>query len=160
VGTINVVPAGFAGAGTAIVGDYVGGGWYSVASTLGPLTLEETTGGGPEGIAWVAAGAKDFASNSALLSLHMLGEVDACLVDSFGAPTGCQPFMTGLIGAEGAAIDPVTGDFLFTTFQAGNQIAVVSLNPEPAPAGLVGLGLLGLFCLGRRKHKARPAGGC
>ena len=33
-------------------------------------------------------------------------------------------FITGLNGAEGAQIDPLTGDFLFSTFGANDRIAV------------------------------------
>jgi hypothetical protein len=33
--------------------------------------------------------------------------------------------MTGLTGAEGALIDPVTGDFIFSTFGGGDHVIVV-----------------------------------
>ena len=43
-------------------------------------------------------------------------------------------FITGLSGAEGAAIDPVTGDFLFSTYGGGNRvIAVRGFRPTRAP---------------------------
>ena len=32
----------------------------------------------------------------------------------------------GLTGAEGAVIDPLTGDFIFSTFGGGNEIDVIS----------------------------------
>ena len=36
-----------------------------------------------------------------------------------------RDFITVLEGAEGAAIDPLTGDFLFSTFGGGHRIIVV-----------------------------------
>ena len=81
-------------------------------------------------------------------------------------------------GAEGAAIDPLTGDFLFSTFGGGNQVIVVQgfldpceidpdlpecdgsgepgpgpSVPEPTTLGLFGVGLAGLgFARRRRLH--------
>lgn len=50
-----------------------------------------------------------------------------------------QNVITGLSGAEGAFIDPVTGDFLFSTFGGGNQ--VIRLSGFPAPtAAMVSIG--------------------
>jgi hypothetical protein len=130
------------------------------------VTLVESTPGGPEGIVWIHAGTPDFAANGTLISPHDLSEVDACLADSYGAPYACVPFITGLGHTEGATIDPVSGDYLFSTFGAPNQIAVVSdfgtPTPEPSAAEFVGLGLMGLYLLRRhhrRTYKAGPAGG-
>lgn len=40
--------------------------------------------------------------------------------------------MTGLTGAEGAFLDPYSGDFLFTTFGGGNRlIAIRGFTPNP-----------------------------
>ena len=36
-----------------------------------------------------------------------------------------RDFVTGLDGAEGAFVDPVTGDFLFSTYGGGNRVIVV-----------------------------------
>lgn len=44
--------------------------------------------------------------------------------------------MTGLSGAEGAAIDPLTGDFLFSTFGGGDRVIVV--RGFAAPVGILG----------------------
>src|SRR5205807_2019395 len=130
-----------------------GAGTYTISATP-----SSNTGGGPEGIVWVRAGNPDFATDSVLISLYGFGQVLACGVNADGAPDAatCQTFITGLGGAEGATIDPVTGDFLFSTFGGGNQIAVVSgfsaPTPEPAMEGVMGLGLLGIGAIWRRRR--------
>jgi hypothetical protein len=43
--------------------------------------------------------------------------------------------VTGLTGAEGALIDPVTGDFLFSTFGGGNKIIRISGFVVPSAIG-------------------------
>jgi hypothetical protein len=67
-------------------------------------------------------------------------------------------FITGLSGAEGAFIDPVTGDFLFSTFGGGNSVIRVSgfAVPPAVPdaestIGLFVLAAAGLLSLRRRK---------
>lgn len=170
VGTLGIVPGGFQGAGNFVIGSYSGGDWYTAALTPnGPgtysfaTTQTESTGGGPEGIVWVPVGNPDFVVNSALITLYSEGQVNACAADASGTPdaTTCTPFITGLSGAEGAAIDPVTGDFIFSTFGSGNQLVVVSGftsiagTPEPAAAGLMAFGIGAIGFLARRRRARR-----
>ena len=65
-------------------------------------------------------------------------------------------------------IDPLTGDFLFSTFGGGDRIVRVDgfvappqPNPNPTPRisepgalALFGLGLIGMGYISRRKRKA------
>jgi hypothetical protein len=44
-----------------------------------------------------------------------------------------QTFISGLTGAEGATIDPLTGDFLFSTFGGGDRVFVVRGFSQPSP---------------------------
>lgn len=92
------------------------------------------------------------ASSSAEFSA---GNVATYELDAMGNPiVGTRrDFITGLSGAEGAFIDPVTGDFVFSTFGGGNEVLVVQEFAVPEPASMLilapGAGLLAR----RRKQK-------
>ena len=68
-------------------------------------------------------------------------------------------FITGLTGAIGGTIDPLTNDFMFATFGAGHKVIVVqgfsapvvSSAPEPGTLALLALG--GVAVLAKRRHK-------
>jgi len=135
VGTCQFVPAGFAGAGIFKIGSFSASTWYDM--TLVPdaqgtfdvnaATATVFTGGGPEGIVYIQDGNPGFAVDSVLISEFSLGQVSAYDIDGNGdpVPTSRRPFLDGLGGAEGAVIDPVTGDFLFSTFGGGDRVLVV-----------------------------------
>ncbi|MEM1450407.1 MAG: hypothetical protein AAF957_18475 [Planctomycetota bacterium] len=134
-GTCNFVPSGFDGAGTFKILSFNGGGWYDIellpdgmgTYDIGTVTPTVNTGGGPEGLVWVAAGNPGFPSDSVLVSEFILGRVSAYEVDMNGdaIESTRRDFISGLGGAEGAVIDPLTGDFLFSTFGGGNRILLV-----------------------------------
>lgn len=176
---INFVPAGFGGAGHVKLVSYAGGQWYDAELApdgngtydlinLAQVILANGTNvpGGPEGFVYIAGGNPLFTSNSMLLSAYANGTVDSYEVDANGNPilNTRRTFVSGLSGAEGATIDPLTGDFLFSTFGGANQVVVVQgFNtppppppppngvPEPAMLGLFGLGLLALGMRRRRR---------
>ena len=170
VGSLGFVPTGFADAGGAKILSYNGGGWYNM--TLTPdgsgtfnvaVSLVNTPGGGPEGIAYVSGANAGFGADSVLVDEYSNGVVASYKIDGSADPilASRQVFLQGLAGAEGAVIDPLTGDFIFSTFGGGNQVVVVSgfEAPTPGPAGipepmtlsLFGAGLAGLAVLRRRK---------
>lgn len=169
-GTLAFVPAGFNGAGQLKIASYSSSQWYT--ATLTPdgfgtfdvtVTLEADLGSvGPEGIAYIAGSNAGFGGNdSVLVSEYSSNKVGAYRIDANGNPIvdSRVDFLSGLSGAEGALVDPLTGDFLFSTFGGTNRVLVISgfqappSNdvPEPAALGLLGLGILGIAGARRRK---------
>jgi hypothetical protein len=176
VGTLAFVPAGFAGAGDFKLASFSASTWYN--ATLTPdgggtynvaANLTATISGGPEGIVYVKGSNSGFGGkDSVLVSEFSAGLVAAYSIDGNGDPiaSSAQNFLTGLSGAEGAVIDPLTGDFLFSTFGGGNQVVVVSgfqapvPVPSPGPIASLVLVAIGLFLLrprgSRRDRQPQP----
>jgi PEP-CTERM motif len=176
LGSLNFVPTGFSNAGALVVASY-NNGKYGVLSlspdgsgtyNLGALTNGAgNIPGGPEGFVYIGAGNDNFSANSMLIAQYGSGTVTAYEVDAQGLPilaTG-RLFLSGLSGAEGSTIDPLTGDFLFSTFGGGNQIAVVqgfdvpvAAVPEPSTWAMLIIGFAGFgFMAYRRRNGAALA---
>jgi hypothetical protein len=130
VGALNFVPAGFPGAGQMKIVSYDAGTWYTAAFSpdgtgtfnITSATLNTTISGGPEGFTYVPIGSPIFPSGSSMLvSEYAAGIVSTYQIDANANPVPASRavFISGLTGAEGAVIDPVTGDFLFSTKKAG-----------------------------------------
>jgi hypothetical protein len=146
-GGVNFVPAGFPGAGELKVVVYDTGDWYTLAISpdgtgtynVNSATHETTIIGGPEGIFYVPQGSPNFVGFNVLVCEYGSGNVAAYSVNAGGNPIPAtrQDFITGLTGAEGAAIDPLTGDFLFSTFGGGNQVIVVQGFVPPRPVSTI-----------------------
>jgi PEP-CTERM motif len=147
---LNFVPLGFGGAGLVKLVSWSGGEWYSASlvpdgsgtfdlAGLSKIELDSANGnlaGGPEGFVYVAGANPGFAGqNSMLLSEFSAGTVGAFQLDGFGNPIASsrRDFLTGLTGAEGAVLDPLTGDFLFSTFGGGDRVVRISGFTEPPP---------------------------
>ncbi len=164
-GGLAFVPANHPGAGQLKIVTWAGGNWYTLgyapdgAGTFNitSSTLELTIAGGPEGIAYIPIGSPLFPQPSVLVSEYSAGEIGVYQTDANGDPVlaSRQDFITGLTGAEGAFIDPVTGDFLFSTFGGGNHVIVVRgfIIPEPASWALLVVSLIfgALTCVLRSK---------
>lgn len=145
---LRFLPAGFPGAGLLKVVTYSAGHWYTLpytpdgtgTYTFSTATLEVTIPGAPEGIAVVPTGSALFPNPSLLVSEYGAGKIAAYEVDATGDPVVAsrREFITGLTGAEGAVIDPVTGDFIFSTFGGGNHLVRVSGFVAPTPITISG----------------------
>ena len=143
------IPAGYPGAGGMRIAVYDTGQFYRVNYSVGaggvitPNSATEIVGShfdssvGPEGWAYVPFGSPQFSSPTMIISEYGNDVVAVYTMDSNGNPiiASRQVFVSGLSGAEGAAIDPVSGSFLFSTFGGANQVIVVTgfAPPQPPP---------------------------
>jgi hypothetical protein len=170
VGTLQFVPAGVPGAGRFKVASYNGGNIYDVTLipdglgtfNIGTVTVGPNLGANqPEGIVYIQAGNPLFPVASMLVSEFSAGRVSSYEIDANGDPILAtrRTFISGLSGAEGAAIDPLTGDFIFSTFGGANQVVVVrgfsapvtAAAPEPATVGFLAATMLPALALRRRR---------
>lgn len=169
MGSLVFVPQGYSGAGQLKVLSFNGGTWetlsYSSNTTTGTLDFGTTSGritvgGGPEGAAYVPLGSKGFINPSVLVSEYTTGRVVTYDIDANGDPiiASRRQLVIGLTGVEGAAIDPLTGDFFFSTFGGGNQVVRVTgfaaPVPEPGIYALMSAGLVLLGFAAKRRNRA------
>ena len=133
--SLQFVPAHFPTAGRLKLCSWSGGQFYDCQVSpdgLGTIDISvpvfrTALEGGPEGFVYVPLGSPLFGSSDMLVSEYSAGMVAHYVCDFNGDPdiTTRRTFVQGLLGAEGAFVDPVTGDFLFSTFGAGNEVVVV-----------------------------------
>ncbi len=153
-GSVAFVPAGYPGAGgirfiqvwpfgRMYTADLTpdGNGTFNV-SNVSPV-MEFGGGNSPEQMLWVPPNSPGFDDANKHVQVANYGSqrVAAYQLDANGHPNfGTQlAFMTGLVGSIGAVVDPLTGDFLFSTYGdsgAGDHIYVVSQTAASiAPTG-------------------------
>ncbi|MEI4231375.1 VPLPA-CTERM sorting domain-containing protein [Roseovarius sp. D22-M7] len=183
IAAITFVPPEFAGAGKAKIVSWSSGNFYDIGlSPDGSGTFDidgatqidldpdnagvQSLPGGPEGFVYIDDSNAGFFVDSMLVSDFSANRVSAYELDGDGNPLvpTRRDFLTGLSGAEGAFIDPVTGDFLFSTFGGGDRVVRVdgfiapppppgpSVIPLPAAAWLL-LGAIGAL-LGLRRRQS------
>jgi hypothetical protein len=126
-GGLLFVPPGLPGAGRLKITSYSGDKWYDttiVSNSAGTYDIQLPSHiidlpGDPEGFAYVKAGSPGFSRPSVLVALYMDNKIVAYEVDANGDPIPAtqRDFVTDLNGATGATRDPVTGDFIFTSFE-------------------------------------------
>ena len=105
------------------------------------------------------SGSPQFSGPSLLVSEYGVDEVAAYQVDANGDPMVAtrREFITGLDGAEGALLDPVTGDFLFSTFGGGSRVIVVRGFRAPPPAAPAARGGQDRQRIRRARHGSHQA---
>lgn len=146
------VPTGFPGEGRFKMVSWPDGEWNDVelapdgAGTYDVVSATEVAAsrlpGGPEGFIYVPLGSPLFDVPSILVSEFTAGRVASYEIDANGDPIVAtrRDFVVDLEGAEGAVIDPWTGDFIFSTFGGGDRIIVVQgFVPEPSTIALLAL---------------------
>ncbi len=145
ISSINFVPVGYPGAGRCKISTYSGGEWWDLALTAdGTGTYDVSTAtqvpasqlsGSPEGFTYVPLGSPLFPQPSLIVAEYGQGSVATYEINGTGDPIIAtrREFISGLAGAEGSFIDPVTGDFLFSTFGGGSHVLVVRGFTPPPP---------------------------
>lgn len=144
VGACAFVPAGRSGAGRCKLASYSGSQWYDVALTpdgAGTFTIQAIQNtahiqGGPEGMLYPPTSAP-LLGNHVLVAEWNAG-IAAYQTDANGDPLPAtrQPFLIGLSGNSGGAIDPITGDFLF----AGNGGRLVAIEATASCGAITAYG--------------------
>jgi hypothetical protein len=137
-GSLTFVPPGFPNGGRLKIASFSCSRIYTASVTPdGTGTFDLVLAGAaqgiliqgrPEGLLYVPPDSPQFSNfRSMLVCEYASGEVAAYDVDGNGDPLLAtrRPFMTGLSGAEGAAIDPVSGDFVFSTFGSSDRVLSV-----------------------------------
>jgi hypothetical protein len=169
--SLAFVPPGQPGAGRLKLASYSGGEWYDAgvaADGSGTYNLVNVTNvasatlpGGIVGFVYVGAGSRQFSGPSMLVSEYGADNVAAYAVDGKGdpIPSTRRTFISGLDGADGAYIDPVTGDFLFSTFGGGDRVVVVRGFAKPLPPPVAGKNVNALPAGGTVKIKLPGSGG-
>lgn len=159
---ITFAPADRSYAGKMKLTSWSGGQFYDAIFSpdglgtfdINSVTQTATLSGGPEGFAYIPLGSTLF-GDSMIVSEYSAGNVSTYDVDANGNPIEASRklFMSGLSGAEGAYIDPLTGDFIFSTFGGGSRVIVVQgfQAPVPEPASFAVLGIGALALLKRRR---------
>ncbi len=140
---LQFVPSGQPGAGSLKLSSYGGGQWYDAAIEPdgdGMFNLvnvrrvsASTLPGGPEGFVYVAPGSPQFARPSLLVAEYGADNVAAYEVDLHGDPVVAsrRTFVSGLENPEGALLDTLTGDYLFSTFGGAGRVIVVRGSAPP-----------------------------
>jgi hypothetical protein len=139
---VGFVPSGFEAEGQMKLTDWpMVGSWYSAsysADGSGTFNIDSITKGpelpgGAAGFVFIEGGNEKFPHNSVLISEYDTGSVVAYDLTAESNPnlSTARPFITGLTGAQGGVVDPVSGDFLFSTFAEARLVAVRGFKPPP-----------------------------
>lgn len=135
VGACTITPAGYPSPGSLRLASFNSGDWHTatlqpdgngtfdVTNVSGPVQI----GGGPEGLLFVPPGSPLIPDYQYLLvTEYGRAAIAIYHLDATGSPIPSSRlvFMDGLGGVEGACIDPITGDFFFSTYGSNRIISV------------------------------------
>ncbi len=151
VGSCQIIPTGYVNAGKLAIVTYGGTSFYIATLTpdgsgtfdLTNVSAATTLGSGLEGILYPPAGSPLFVNyGNVLISEYNAQAIAVYDLDVNGKPIPItrKVFVSGVAGAEGAAIDPVTGDFLFSTWGTNKVISVHGFAVPSCTGGSVPYG--------------------
>lgn len=144
IAALSFVPEGFPNSGALKIVSWSGGQWYDLnleedgAGTYNILGAEridigsadgvQNLPGGPEGFLYISEANPLFDQKTLLVADFSSNTISAYDIDENADPIvdSRKIFATNVNGAEGAVIDPVTGDFLFSTFSGDNTLYKIS----------------------------------
>ena len=153
-GSLQFVPSDMPGGGRLKLLSVSASTWYdATVAPAGDGTFDivlgdvaRLIGGGPEGVVCIRAGNPGFERDSILVSEWSNKRVTAYEIDANGDPIvdTRRVFITGLSSAQGATVDPLTGDFLFSNYAGEDRgvIVVGGFAPPPQPVPLPAAWLL------------------
>jgi aspartate 1-decarboxylase len=140
------VPSGFPGEGQLKLNSYSGSQFYTLnlspdglgTYSIDSVKLNTVLPGGVAGMDYIPLGSPEFDTPSLLVADYGEATVSAYEVDGQGNPivSTRQLFMKNLVGANGAFIDPLTGDFLLATYRQTTSLKVVRGFAGSAPPEL------------------------
>ncbi len=186
-GSLGFVPEGLTGAGQLKISSYSTNKFYSTnvnrdSGTYGIAVPSKSVSlsGGLDGFVYVKAGNPGFSDDSLLMSEYDNNAIAAYKIDANGdpIPDSRRDFITGigyhsptsLIGVQGATVDPVTGDFLFSTYFEGDpsvskvyevrRSEQLTSVPEPQGVGafVTALALIGFRVVSNTKKSGNTSG--
>lgn len=143
-GGLTFVPSGFPGEGALKLTSYDGGGWYEIAvAPVGDGTFEATSASkradlevGNEGFVFVPPALPGFGPNpQVLINSYDNSTISTFDLDENGdpMPDSQRTFLTGILGPEGAAFDPVSGDLIISDYTNDRLYRVSGFPTPPIP---------------------------
>lgn len=142
VSGLGFVPPGFVDAGGMRTITWPGGKWYHLERTANGNTFDlanaqQTTAllFGPGGFAYVPDGSPGFEVDHLIVSEWSAGTVGVYRVDDQGdpLPESRKDFYLDFPSPWGAYFEPLTGDFMFLTWGAGQDRIYIVQGFEPPP---------------------------
>ncbi|MBZ5713900.1 hypothetical protein [Nannocystis pusilla] len=142
VSGLGFVPPGFADAGGMRTITWPGGKWYHLDRTANGNTFDlanaQQTAAllfGPGGFAYVPDGSPGFEVDHLIVSEWSAGTVGVYQVDDQGdpLPASRKDFYLDFPSPWGAYFEPLTGDFMFLTWGAGQDRIYIVQGFEPPP---------------------------
>jgi len=142
VSGLGFVPPGFADAGGMRTITWPGGKWYHLDRTANGNTFDLANAQqitsllfGPGGFAYVPDGSPGFEVDHLIVSEWSAGTVGVYQVDAQGdpLPESRKDFYLDFPSPWGAYFEPLTGDFMFLTWGAGQDRIYIVQGFEPPP---------------------------